>query len=180
MVFALFPVCLHVVLGMMVAVVMFEKNFSAADEVVTGFALAVAALSSIIGGSVNVGLLVGATVAIAVLSGASVRVRSLIGCCAVTYWVEVTWAVIGLVAVFVWDPPALNGANVQAHAAALASSPFLLTYNLVGAYFSLWVVVLHAVALRVVSGFSVRGAWVVGILLGSVFVAVPWAIQRFY
>lgn len=53
------------------------------------------------------------------------------------------------------------------------------TLWLLSAYWSLWYVSLQAAALRVVSGFTVSGAAAAGCLLGLLFVALPWALQRF-
>lgn len=68
---------------------------------------------------------------------------------------------------------------MQFYRESVETSPFMLTIGLIGAYFGLWLVALQATALRVVSGFTVGGAWTAGIVLGSVFVVIPWAIQRF-
>ena len=79
-------------------------------------------------------------------------------------------------------PPTSSPAELQqliaAYQANIEQTPFMLTFRLVGAFFGLWFVALQACALRVVSGFSLGGTWVVGSLLGLVFVLLPWAIQR--
>ena len=52
--------------------------------------------------------------------------------------------------------------------------------QMVGIYFGLWLAALQAAALRVVSGFSVGGAWAAGILLAALFVGVPYAAQQLW
>lgn len=47
--------------------------------------------------------------------------------------------------------------------------------QMIGVYFGLWLAALQAAALRVVSGFSVGGAWAAGILLAALFVGIPYA-----
>ena len=49
------------------------------------------------------------------------------------------------------------------------------TLRMIGVYFGLWLAALQAAALRVVSGFSVGGAWAAGILLAALFVGIPYA-----
>lgn len=65
----------------------------------------------------------------------------------------------------------------QQEAAAAAG---LSTLRLMGSYFWCWLVALQATALRVVSGFSTGGAWAAGILLGVVFVGLPYAAQQLW
>ena len=52
--------------------------------------------------------------------------------------------------------------------------------QMVGVYFGLWMAALQAAALRVVSGFSVGGAWAAGILLAVLFVGIPYAVQQLW
>ena len=44
--------------------------------------------------------------------------------------------------------------------------------------FGLWLVGLHAAALRVVSRFTVRGAWTAAVVLTIVFMGVPAVLGR--
>ena len=52
--------------------------------------------------------------------------------------------------------------------------------QMIGVYFGLWLAALQAAALRVVSGFSVGGAWAAGILLAVLFVGLPYAGRQFW
>ena len=55
-----------------------------------------------------------------------------------------------------------------------------LAFQLLGAGFGVWLVVLQACALRVASGFTVIGASVAAAVLGIIFVAIPpWIAAQF-
>lgn len=54
------------------------------------------------------------------------------------------------------------------------------TLRMIGIYFGLWLAALQATALRVVSGFSVGGAWAAGILLAVLFVVAPYALPQLW
>lgn len=52
--------------------------------------------------------------------------------------------------------------------------------RMIGIYFGLWLAALQAAALRVVSGFSVGGAWAAGILLTVLFVVTPYVLPQIW
>ena len=61
-----------------------------------------------------------------------------------------------------------------------ANAPLLSTLRLVASYFWCWFVALQAVALRVVAGFTVGGAWAAGGLLAALFVVAPYVVQELW
>lgn len=160
---------------------------------VVGFNLAVSMLSAI---GFLVGLLFTCVVAAVVvvmidaLFSQSGQALKLIECTGLSYLVALPWSIINLVIVAcVWDPAPLRIAPdvtdyemqqiIQSYLQKQREEDVAVGVSMVGAYFDLWVVAIQACALRVVSGFTITGAWMAGILLGVVFVAAPWAIQRF-
>ena len=64
----------------------------------------------------------------------------------------------------------------------LAREPLQIMVTRTQQFAGLWLVGLHAVALRVVSGFSVGATWGAFITLAALFVGIPWmfrlAVQR--
>ena len=122
----------------------------------------------------------------------SQRVSRLWGCSAYAQLPMALWGVIGaVVVVLVFEPGELRIAErdmnsqqrltdvVAAYHADQQQGPLSVTMSTLGMYMGVLVVALQCCALRVVSGFTVRGAWAAGIVLGSVFVVIPWAAQRF-
>ena len=132
----------------------------------------------------------GALLVIDLLFAGSGRARRLIEFSALAYWVQVLWGSVALVAFLVFYSPAPLDLPMERgrlaveeamaeYLAAEARTPFILTFRLVGVYVGLWFTALQACALRVVSGVSVAGASATGVVLGLVFVVLPWAVQRF-
>ena len=109
--------------------------------------------------------------------------RRVLELCGVAYWSQVPWSLLQLVVLWGLGAPDLSGASsvesIEWRVAQFDGSPAVTTLRLVGAYFGLWLVALHCCVLRAVSGASMRSAWIVGVVLGAVFVVVPWALQRF-
>lgn len=136
-------------------------------------------------------LSVGVLAALDLLFTGSGRVRRLIECSALAYWSQVPWS-LATIGIMLWwfDPAPLRlppgvgqselPALVAAYQADLQSTPLMETVGIVGLYFGLWLVVLQAAALRVVSGFSVGGTWASGILMAVLFVGLPYAVQWFW
>lgn len=131
---------------------------------------------------------VGGILALDAMFAGSGRSRWLLECTAVSYWSQIPWGIANILILVLWfnpEPLVLPSGtqdmltSIESYRADLEASPAMLTSNLVGAYFGLWLVALQACALHVVSGFTVRGSWAAGIVLGSVFVVIPWAVQRF-
>ena len=133
----------------------------------------------------------GALVALDLLFTGSGQARRMVECAALAYWSQVPWS-LAIVGILLWwfDPeplrlsPDMNSSELSARIMAyqndLQSTPLMETVHVVGLYFGMWLVALQATALRVVSGFSVGGAWAAGILLGTLFVAIPYAAQRIW
>ena len=133
----------------------------------------------------------GALVMLDTVFSGSGKARRIVELSAIACWPHIPWGIVGSVAVWLWFHPEPVGmvpetattGEMRRLAASyreyMASTPFMRTYSLLGAFVSLWVVCLQACVLRVVSGFSVGGAWAAGMMIGSVFVGAPWAIQRF-
>ena len=112
--------------------------------------------------------------------------RCLVDLSAAAYWSQLAWSIPALAAVWwFWDPPALivRGGTVQ-QADVLSREPLQIVLTQTRQFAHLWLIGLHAVALRVVSGLTVGGAWAAGITLATVFVGGPWVIgtivQRFF
>ena len=130
-----------------------------------------------------------ALLALDALFAQSGRARRLVEFTALSYWSQLPLAAawFGIVAWW-WEPPPLRlppGLTAVELAGALgdyreesARTTILSTLQLAGAYSWCWFVALQAAALRVVSGFSVPGAWAAGILLATLFVVIPYVAQR--
>ena len=119
------------------------------------------------------------------------RTRRLIEFSALAYWTQVPWtAVVAGVVLWGFELAPLRlaaGATPTELADAMrvyqedsASTAGLSTMRLVGSYFWCWLVALQATALRVVSGFSIGGAWAAGILLAILFVVAPYALPQLW
>lgn len=153
--------------------------------VVVGMAI----VSAVVGLAVAFWLSTASLIVADVIFATSGRARRLVELSALAYWSQVPWAIVGVFAVALFfhpDPVDLPSSAsmlelqqfMGVYQADLQQTPFMLTFRLIGAFFGLWFVALQACALRVVSGFSVGGAWAAGMFLGLVFVVLPWAIQR--
>ena len=164
---------------------------SGIDVIPFGVMVGVAVLSVLVGMAVSFWLSVGGVIAIDVMfAGGSGQARRLVEFSALAYWVHVPWGVVGIVVALMFYSPApldlpLGGDQLEVeqamsvYQAADQGTAFMLTTRLIGAYVGLWFVALQACALRVVSGISVAGASAAGVVLGLVFVVLPWAVQRF-
>lgn len=150
----------------------------------------VGVLTALVAIAASFWLSAGALLVIDLLFAGSGRARRLIEFSALAYWVQVLWGSVALVAFLVFYSPAPLDLPMERgrlaveeamaeYLAAEARTPFILTFRLVGVYVGLWFTALQACALRVVSGVSVAGASATGVVLGLVFVVLPWAVQRF-
>lgn len=126
--------------------------------------------------------------------------RRLVECSALAYWTQVPLVALG---VGFWAmmesspepvlPPANagTGALLEAIEAGAADQeaqawrradtrelrvPAQILFENIAACYSIWVVALQAAALRAVSQFSIAGASAAGLLLGTLFVVLPWAL----
>ena len=117
------------------------------------------------------------------------RARLLVKLMGVAYWAHIPFlAFMVLSAIFYVPlpldlPSVVRAAEVQGilnvYQSQVAAEPLNLTVRMVGMYFGLWVVALQGVALRVVSGCSSLMSWIAAIVIGGVFVVLPWALERF-
>lgn len=104
---------------------------------------------------------------------------------ALAYWPQLLWSVPALAAVWwLYDPPPLvfRGAGADMTQAALrygeqlAAEPFQIVMARTQQMAGIWLIALHAVALRVVSGLTVGGTWAAGIVLLVLFIGAPMAV----
>lgn len=106
---------------------------------------------------------------------------------ALAYWTQVPALAVSIVFWLVVDViqpvkpatpdiPALIDALTNASRMA-SDSTIVSTFQVALSYWYLWVVALQATALRVVSNFSIGGAWAAGVAVGSLFVVLPWALS---
>lgn len=104
------------------------------------------------------------------------------------YWPQLLWSVPALIALWwLFDPPAMTlgvgGADDSSRSALryvewMENEPLLLVMRQIQPIAGVWLVALHAMALRVVSGFTVFGAWMAGVIMAVLFVAVPTVVTR--
>jgi hypothetical protein len=122
---------------------------------------------------------VGAVIVLDILFAQSGRVRRLVEFTGYSYWPTVAWSVVTLAVLVFWCTPAemsapslanMNdvGTMVANHQVRLASTPIQITLRIIASFFWGWQIAIQAAALRVVSGFTVAGAWASGIVLISV------------
>lgn len=162
------------------------SNLAAGGPLSPVFGVALAVVSVVAGVAVTFWLSVGAIVALDLLFTGSGQARRLVECTALAYWTQIPWS-FAAVGILLWwfDPEPLRvssdlssselSARMMAYQNDLQSGPLMETMQVVGLYFGLWLAALQAAALRVVSGFSVGGAWAAGILLAALFVGIPYA-----
>ena len=163
--------------------------FRLAPELSTGvlfylfliFFLVLMVFSMILGIAFWFGLSTGVVVAIHRLAtGSMAGARRLVEFSALAHWSQVPWAVVYAAVLVWWLPPGLDLSDAAQFEESLSTSPIgSLAFQLLGMGCGVWLVVLQACALRVVSGFTVRGASVAAAVLGIVFVGIPWAAAQY-
>lgn len=132
----------------------------------------------------------GAIAALDVMFAGSGKGRKIIEFSAFSFWPQAVWGVVGCFVAWLFfhpDAPEISEqmTTIQVrqtmidYQSYVESTVFMRTYRLVGAYAAAGVVALQCCILRAVSRFSVTGTWISGLTLGLLFVAIPWAIQRF-
>lgn len=131
-----------------------------------------------------------AVMALDALFAQSGRARRLVEFTALSYWSQLPFAAVWLgITAWWWRPEPLHLPHGVTSAELLeilrtyrenADAGVLATLRLVGTYFWCWFVALQCAALRAVAGFTVSGAWAAGLLLGTLFVGVPYAAERFW
>lgn len=104
---------------------------------------------------------------------------------ALAYWPQLLWSVPALAAMWwLFDPPPMvyRGAGADVMMAAmrygeqLAAEPLAIVMTRTQQMTGVWLIALHACALRVVSGLTTGGTWAAGIVLAVLFIGVPAAV----
>ena len=104
---------------------------------------------------------------------------------ALAYWPQLLWSFPVLAAMWwLFDPPPMvyRGAGADVMQAALrygeqlAAEPLQIVMTRTQQMAGLWLIALHACALRVVSGLTVGGTWAAGIVLAMLFIGAPAAV----
>ena len=139
---------------------------------------------AVIGGLIAFTVRAGAVVGIDAVAAQSGKGRRLVEFAGLAYWTQVLWAVPAFAAMWwLYDPPPMvvEGQGLDMMQAALrygeelAAEPLQITMTRTQQMFGLWLVGLHAAALRVVSGLTTRGAWTAAAVMALVFMGVPLA-----
>lgn len=131
-----------------------------------------------------------AVMALDALFAQSGRARRLVEFTALSYWSQLPFAAVWLgITAWWWRPEPLHLPAGVTSVELLeilqtyrenADTGVLATLRLVGTYFWCWFIALQCAALRAAAGFTVGGAWAAGLLLGTLFVGVPYAAERFW
>lgn len=128
------------------------------------------------------GLMAASAVMLDVLFSQSGRGPRLVEFTWLAYAVHLPWvAIVALTMLWVPYPELSVGAALPIDVTALsvryqqqlADDAVLSSMHLVGMSFTLWVAAVQACALRVVSGFTVGGAWAAGLALAAMFAIAP-------
>lgn len=117
------------------------------------------------------------------------RILRVIECVALAFWVKVGWGVCAVLFAGSYDRgPAVSYAELGGAMDAVFAiadgmhidmgDTMLVVYDHVAMYSSLWIVALGSCVLYAVSGMSIRGSAVVGVVVGLVFVVGPWVLGR--
>lgn len=133
----------------------------------------------------------GSIMALDILFFGSKKERRIIELSALSFWPQAVWGAIGVALAWLFFHPEAPNVNERMttiqlreamveYQAYVESTDFMLTYRLISAFAAAAVVALQCCILRVVSGFTVGGAWAAGSILGLVLVVIPWAFQRFW
>lgn len=101
--------------------------------------------------------------------------RKVVECALLAYWVQVPWAAFSLLLMGLWfHPEPSTPETIGQTLESMRTDSFQRTVSLVGAYFNVWIAILHACALYAVAGFSCWATWVAGCGLAATFGLVPW------
>lgn len=152
-----------------------------------GAPIAVAVPLAVVFGLLAFGVHAGVVVALDMLTAQSTAPKRwrLIELSALAYWPQLLWSVPALAAMWwLYDPPPMvyRGAGADVMMAAmrygeqLAAEPLQIVMTRTQQMAGVWLIALHACALRVVSGLTTGGTWAAGIVLAVVFIGVPAAV----
>lgn len=144
-------------------------------------------LTAAVVGLVVFALQAGAVVTFDMLTTYSTGLRRwrLVELAALSYWPQLLWSVPALACTWwFYEPPPMvlrGGADVfqtaLRYAEQRAGEPFQIVMTTTQQMAGLWLVALHAVALRVVSGFTVGGTLAAGVVLAILYMGVPVAVR---
>lgn len=149
--------------------------------------IAVALPLAVVGGLLGFAVHAGAVVVFDMLTAQSTGPKRwrLVELSALAYWPQLLWSVPALAAMW-WhyDPPPMvyRGAGADVMMAAmrygeqLAAEPLQIVMTRTQQMAGLWLIALHACALRVVSGLTTGGTWAAGIVLAVLFIGAPAAV----
>lgn len=142
---------------------------------------------AVVGGLLGFAIHAGAVVVFDMLTAQSSGPKHwrLVELSALAYWPQLLWSVPALAAMWwLYDPPPMvyRGAGADMMMAAmrygeqLAAEPLQIIMARTQQMASVWLIALHACALRVVSGLTVGGTWAAGIVLALLFIGAPAAV----
>ena len=162
---------------------------SGLPETATGFQLPIpiVILVALVVGLLGFAVHAGAVIMLDMVTAQSRQARRYVEFCALAYWPQLLYSIPALAATWLYfDPPPIvyrAGADMMATAmdygAEVASMPFSILMDTARQFAAVWLIALHACALRVVSGLGVGGTWAAGIGLAVLFFAVPWLAGQF-
>lgn len=152
-----------------------------------GMPIAVAVPLAVVFGLLSFAVHAGAVIIFDMLTAQSTAPKRwrLVELSALAYWPQLLWSVPALAAMWwLYDPPPMvyRGAGADVMMAAmrygeqLAAEPLQVVMTRTQQMAGVWLIALHAVALRVVSGLSVGGTWAAGIVLAILFIGAPAAV----
>ena len=148
-----------------------------------GMIAAIAGTGAVLSAAAGFGLHVGVVVVLDTLVSQSGRTRKLIELTGQAYWPQLIWSIPALTAsVLMFNPepfwlPMDNQAAMSAYTESMSREPLQIVLDTTQRLFAVWLIALHACALKVIGGLTVGGAWGMGIILGGMFVGAPLALQ---
>lgn len=150
----------------------------------SGLPIMAAVPLAVVGGLLGFAVHAGAVVVFDMLTAHSTGPKRwrLVELSALAYWPQLLWSVPALAAMWwLFDPPPMvyRGAGADVMQAALrygeqlAAEPLQIVMTRTQQMAGVWLIALHACALRVVSGLTVGGTWAAGIVLAVLFIGAP-------
>lgn len=166
-----------------------EQAGQAVPEVPAVFSIVIGGGSTVMVVAAAFALQAGVIATADILVVQSGQVKRLVELAALSYWTQVIYAVGALaVSTAYFDPEPLRlppgGVSVELqqvlaeYGQSIRQGDLSSSLQLIRQMFTVWLVALYAVALRVVSGLTVGGAWAAGVVLAVLFILVPALVQR--
>ena len=144
---------------------------------------AIAGTGAVLSAAAGFGLHVGVVVALDTLISQSGKTRKLIELTALAYWPQLIWSIPALaVSALMFNPdpfwlPTDNPAAMSAYTEDMAREPLQIVLDTTQHLFAVWLIALHACALKVIGGLTTGGACGIAVVLGCIFVGAPLALQ---